>query len=368
MDFSSLSSLPLEQKIGQLFFIGISGPTLDDETRDLLRMVSPGGVCLFARNIKEAVQTRKLLDDINELLPATPFLSLDQEGGLVDRLRRVITPMPAASKIQNAEESKHFGAIVGESIRLLGFNMDFAPVVDVVDEARSRFTNGLQSRAFGRSKTDVIELSSAFIEGLESQQILSCLKHFPGLAAAEVDSHEELPVVSISRDELTDVDLYPYREILGRKYNAGVMVAHAAFPDTELQELDASGKLLPSSLSKNVVTGLLRDELDFAGVAITDDLEMGAILKHYGIGEACKMAIDAGEDMLAICAKPELIREGFAAVKAAVEGGEITESRVDESLERIAKLKSKISPRVPLDTDRLAELSAQIQKLNENLN
>jgi beta-N-acetylhexosaminidase len=368
MEFSELASLSVEQKIGQLFFIGIAGPELDEPTLKLLSDISPGGVCLFARNVKEATQTRNLLDGVRGVLQIEPFLSLDQEGGLVDRLRRVLTPMPAANKIRNAEEAKHFGEIIGESIRLLGFNMDFAPVIDVMNDVRARFTNGLHSRAFGGSKEDVVDFGGAFLDGLESKGILGCLKHFPGLAAAEVDSHEDLPAVMIAENELQETDLYPYRQLLNSNSNACVMIAHASYPNTRLQERDVNGKLLPSSLNYTIVSGLLRDELKFPGVAVTDDLEMGAILKNYGIGEACKMAIHAGQDMLAICANPESIYKGFAAIRSAVERGEISEARIDESLERIAGLKSKISPRVPLDTDRLSELSAQIKELNENLN
>lgn len=368
MNLSELASLPIEQKIGQLFFIGIAGPELDGPTLKLLSDISPGGVCLFSRNIKEAKQTRDLLDGIRDVLPVEPFLSLDQEGGPVDRLRRVMTPMPAANKIRTTEEARYFGEIIGESIGLLGFNMDFAPVVDVMDTERARFTNGLHSRAFGISKEDVVSLARAFLEGLQSKGMIGCLKHFPGLAASEVDSHEELPVVMISESQLREVDLFPYYSFLMNDSNFCVMVAHASYPNTRLQETDVSGKLLPSSLNYTIVSGLLRDEFEFSGVAVTDDLEMGAILKNYGIGEACKMAIHAGQDMLAICANPESVHEGFSAIRLAVENGEITEARISESLMRIAGLKSKISPRVPLDVERLSELSAQIKELNENLN
>ena len=131
---SSLNSLSLSQKIGQLFFIGIAGPEIDAETEDLLAEISPGGVCLFSRNIRDPLQTRELLDDIRQFLPVIPLLSIDQEGGLVDRLRRVITPMPAAAKLTSTAEAETLGALVGETLSILGFNMDFAPVVDVMTE------------------------------------------------------------------------------------------------------------------------------------------------------------------------------------------------------------------------------------------
>jgi beta-N-acetylhexosaminidase len=363
-----LNSLSFEQKIGQLFFIGIPGPELDDATRKLIAEIQPGGVCLFARNIKGLAQTRELLDGLNSAIEIPPFLSLDQEGGRVDRLRRVMTAMPAASQLRNAEDAAELGSIVGEAISRLGFNMDFAPVVDVIDEPRSLLVNGLQSRGLGKSKEDVVEMAGAFLQNLAEHGILGCLKHFPGLAAAQVDSHEELPVVPVADEELNTVDLLPYRELIVAHPTASVMVAHAAYPNTRLQELDDNGKLLPSSLSRRVVTTLLRDELNFKGVAITDDMEMGAIVRNYGMGEACKMAINAGQDMLAICASVDAIIEGHRSVSSAVVNGSISEERLDESVARILLLKTSISDPLDFDPAAIEKLNHRINNLNNSLN
>lgn len=363
-----LYSLPIRQKVGQLFFIGIPGSTLDDATRDLLREVSPGGICLFARNIKDAQQTRSLLDELHETLSVRPFLSLDQEGGLVDRLRRILTPMPAASKVKTKADAAKFASIVAEALRILGFNMNFAPVVDVIDEVREQTSNGLYSRAFGRSKDDVVKLAGEFLSTLQDNGVVGCVKHFPGLGAATVDSHEELPLVEVSDNEFADTDLFPYRTLIADGNAHVVMAAHASFPNARLQETDPNGKLLPSSLSHNFITTLLRSELGFDGLAITDDLEMGAILKNYGIGAACVMAVAAGQDQLAICAEPQNIREGFDAVIKALESGELSEERLNESLTRIAKLKSQLSEPLAFDSERLTEISKEIEKFNEHLN
>ncbi|MGC2237840.1 MAG: glycoside hydrolase family 3 N-terminal domain-containing protein [Pyrinomonadaceae bacterium] len=361
-------SLPVEKKIGQLFFIGIPGAELDESTRELLNEISPGGVCLFARNIREAGQTRKLLDEIREISEIAPFLSLDQEGGLVDRLRRIVEPMPAANSFKNASDAGNLAEITAEIIRILGFNMNFAPVVDVMDEVRAKSNNGLYSRAFGDSKEDVLEFASAYLENFESSGCLGCLKHFPGLGASEVDSHEELPQVNLSDKELFEIDLFPYREIFKTKEPAAVMIAHASFPKSDFQEKDGEGKLLPSSLSFNFTTKLLREDLGFDGVAITDDMEMGAILKNYGIGEACLMAIRAGEDMLAVCAGSHNIREGYYSVLNAVKSGEISESRINQSLKRIAEAKNLINLPLPFDESRLSALSSKIAELKANTN
>ncbi len=361
-------SLPIEKKIGQLFFIGLPTVEVNKSARELLEEISPGGVCLFARNIRTAEQVRGFLSDITDILPIEPLLSLDQEGGLVDRLRRFSTPMPAASLILKIADIEQLALITAEIVRILGFNMNFAPVVDVVDEHRKQFLNGLYSRSFGNSKEDVIKLAGAYLNILQTNGCLGCLKHFPGLGASEVDSHEELPLVNLSRQELFANDLQPYRELFKTTQVHAVMTAHASFPMFDLQETDSDGKLLPSSLSYNFVTRLLRDELGFTGLAVTDDLEMGAILKNYGIGAACKMAINAGEDMLAICANADEMRTGFLAVLGAVKNGEISEKRINQSLERIAHLKTLMQPPLPFDAARLTALSEKIAELNTQLN
>ena len=361
------SKLSVEEKIGQLFFIGIPGPDLDSAATMLLDRIRPGGVCLFARNIKSAEQTRALLDGIRDSLATTPFLSLDQEGGRVDRLRRVLEPMPAANQLRSAEDAAKFGAIIGEAISILGFNMDFAPVVDVITESRSGFVNGLQTRGFGKSREEVVDFAISFQDALAAHGILGCLKHFPGLAASTVDSHEELPSVLLGRDEIREVDLYPYRELLYRD-DLAVMVAHAVYPNAHLQDAGSDGKLLPSSLDPRIVTSLLRGELNFKGVAVTDDMEMGAIVRHYGIGEASKMAVKAGEDMIAICASMEAIDEAYTAVTKAVSSGEIMEEMIDRSVQRIFQLKTKIAEPPAFEVSRLETIKERIKNLNQHLN
>lgn len=360
-------SLPLEQKIGQLFFIGLPGAEFDDAARALYEEISPAGVCLFARNCREAGQIRTLLDAIRENATITPFLSLDQEGGLVDRLRRVVEPMPAANLLKTPEQAAELARITAEILRILGFNMNFAPVVDVLDETRGDTNNGLFSRAFGKSKQEVVEFAREYLVTLQKKGITGSLKHFPGLGATVVDSHEELPVVKLNESEFEATDLYPYKEFFKTPAVHAVMVAHAAFPNLDLQERDRNGKLLPSSLSFNFTTKLLREQLGFKGLALTDDMEMGAIVKNYGIGEACKMAVKAGQDQLLICNDAGAIREGFHAVLDAVKSGEIEESRVEISLQRVANAKNLIEPPIDFDKNRLAELSDEISDLKARL-
>lgn len=368
MNAADIGFLSIEERIGQLFFIGIPGDRIDAQTEKLLSDVRPGGVCLFARNIREANQTRKLLDEIRNKSAITPFLSIDQEGGLVDRLRRVLVPTPAPNKIRTAADASKLAEIIAEAVRILGFNMNFAPVVDVINQQRSGFSNGLHSRAFGTSPLEVVELASAFLKALQENGCIGCIKHFPGLGASEVDSHEELAAVAVSADELNSVDLYPYRSLLQTGDVNAIMVAHAVYPAHNLQEADQNGKLLPSSLSSNIVTKLLRHELNFDGLVLTDDLEMGAIVKNYGIGEASVLAILAGEDMVSICAGVDSIYESHKAITEAVRSERILEKRIDQTANRIAAVKARLHKPLSFDTDRLAALSTEIKELNDRLN
>jgi len=176
-----------------------------------------------------------------------------------------------------------------------------------------------------------------------------------------------LPSVLIDEDELRGVDLYPYRVLLDNLTVSAVMIAHAAYPNASLQERDQNGKLLPSSLSPAIISKLLRGELGFEGLVLTDDLEMGAIVENYGIGDACKMAIAAGADMLAICAGVDAIREGHAAVLNAARSGDISEERIDESVARIESARQLLQPPLPFDDQKLDSISDEIASLKGRL-
>lgn len=363
-------NLPIEEKIGQLFFIGLPGESLDESTESLLNDISPGGICLFARNTKNAEKTRGLLDNCSEALSAQPFLSLDQEGGLVDRLRRILEPMPTAKEIgnpQNPENAKTLAKITAEAIRILGFNMNFAPVIDVSDESRRGFIMDNQSRTFGISKDDVVDFTGVYLDELSKGGIVGCVKHFPGIGAVEFDPHEELPVVSSDRQSLFETDIFPYQKHFENRRVHALMTAHAAYPQFDLQETDSSGKLLPSSLSRKIVTSLLRDELRYDELVLTDDLEMGAIVNNYGIGEATKMAFLAGSDFLLICNDRDAIYEGYEAILKGYRDDEITEKRIDESLNRIFRIRKVLESPLPFDKNRLEELSQDVIDLKESL-
>jgi len=373
MPSDSLLSLSLEQQIGQFFFIGLPGTELDAEARALIQEVQPGGVIIFGRNVATPQQLRELLDGVRELLPVAPLLGVDQEGGLVDRLRKIFTPMPSARTIREHGDlsgARSLGRITGEVLRLLGFNMNFAPVMSIMTEERDLLSNGLYSRSFGRSPGEVLGYTTVYLRGLQETGMIGCLKHFPGIGAGEVDSHEEMPMVRLTHEDLLAQDLAPYIELFERRDDRVrcVMISHGGFPNIDIMKGVTGGLLEPASLSHNIVTNLLRKELGYQHLVVTDDLEMGAIAKHCEIESAVVRAFVAGEDMMLICAHPEIIRRGYHSLLEVARAGKLPKDRLRASLKRIAAMKSIVKPSPPFDPDRVKVLSEETAKLNEKLN
>jgi beta-N-acetylhexosaminidase len=369
----NLYALPLEQQIGQFLFIGLPGTELDSETRALIEEVQPGGVIIFGRNVAGPEQLRSLLDGVRELIKTPPLFGIDQEGGLVDRLRRIFTPMPSARTIRQHGDlaaARALGRITGEVLRMLGFNLNFAPVMSIMTEDRDLLSNGLYSRSFGRSPGEVLGYTTVYMRGLQGTGMVGCLKHFPGIGAGEVDSHEEMPVVQLSHDDLIAQDLAPYIELFQRRDDRVrcVMVSHGGFPNIDIREEITGGLLEPASLNYNIVTKLLREELGYKHLVVTDDLEMGAIARHCEIEDASVRAMKAGEDMLLICASPDKIQRGYQGLLAAAKDGQISQTRIKESLDRIARTKTIVESPLPLDLERFQQLSDQVLRLNSKLN
>lgn len=368
-----LTSLPLEQQIGQLLFIGFPGTELDAETRSLIEHIEPGGVIIFGRNVASPEQLRKLLDDIRDVSKVEPLFGIDQEGGLVDRLRKICTPMPSARTIRQHGDlagARTLGRVTGEALRMLGFSMNFAPVMSIMTDERDLLSNGLYSRSFGRSPGEVLGYSMVYLRGLQSTGCLGCLKHFPGIGSGEVDSHEEMPVVHLSHDDLIAQDLAPYIELFQRTDDRvqAVMISHGGFPEINLESGVAGGLIEPASLNFGIATELLREELGFKHLVVTDDLEMGAISRHCEIEDAARRAFLAGNDMLLICSRPDIIKRGFDALLAAFKDKEITRGRLHASLQRIASFKSHAQPPLEFNPTRFKELSDEISTLNRKLN
>jgi beta-N-acetylhexosaminidase len=299
-----------EAQPGRSLMVALPGPALGREDAGRLKRLEPGGVILFLRNLESAGQTTELLRELRRLLPYPLLLALDQEGGRVSRLQPWVgkTPTAVALARAGAEAAGGFGRATAAGLRSLGFNLDFAPVVDLCDE---QATNGIGDRSFGTDPERATQLAGAFLDALQAHGVAGCLKHFPGLGPTSVDSHERLPTATISRAELDRSDLVPYRRLAGRA--ASVMVGHGHYPALD-PEPDR-----PASLSPPVVAGLLREQIGFRGLVVTDDLEMGAAAPWDVDGAAAVRAIAAGCDLVLYCAgldRAELAREALARAAA----------------------------------------------------
>ncbi|PYT36930.1 MAG: beta-N-acetylhexosaminidase [Acidobacteria bacterium] len=326
--------LSLEDKVGQLFWIGFRGTALEPPLRSLLERVRPGGLILFARNIESAPQVRSLNDALNGFLRIPPFIALDQEGGRVNRLRPILGPIPpnlalARRRAAARAVGQQAGAMVG-ALRSLGFSVNLAPVLDLSGPDPA---NGIGDRAFGEDPATVCRLARVFLETHLRAGVVPVGKHFPGLGAARADTHLTLPVILKSRARLTREDLVPYRRL--RRQLPIVMAGHAYY--SALQE-EPPG---PATLSRAVIEGLLRRRLGYRGLVVTDDLEMGAVEQEKGAAAQALAALAAGNDGLMFCGSEEKILEAYEGVLGAVLTGEVDERRVDRSLKRINALKAR---------------------------
>jgi len=355
--------MKMEHRVGQLLIIGLPGPQLDLMTRGVLESIQPGGILLNAQNIESPSQVAELTSSIRTVLEVPPIIAVDQEGGRVDRLKSVFSPTPSADLLRasgDASIASRLGEITAEAMRTLGFNVNFAPVLDIATDDSA--DNGLKGRYLGSSVAEVVRLAGAYLEGLQHGGVIGVGKHFPGLGSSTLDSHEQLPQVSLSRDEILKRDAAPYSELFS-KINArlnAVMVGHAHYP-----ALDGPAPL-PASLSKNVITNLLRDELGFKGLALTDDLEMKAITAERDLAEAAINSIDAGADMVLIGGSQSLERAAAAweTMVAAANSGRITKQHFRRAFDHIARIKSMISPPLPQSEMAVTRLRERIGELN----
>jgi beta-N-acetylhexosaminidase len=294
------------QNPGQLLLVGVPGAELDSESARLFREIQPGGFILSGRNIKTPQQLRKLIDDLRDLSKVEPIITIDQEGGRVSRLKLIGSEPPNAQQLRdcgNLDLIRRHGDITGRILRIFGFNLDLCPVLDISfdDEA----DNSLRGRCYGRNVAEVNEKAGAFNDALRATGILSCGKHFPGYASAALDPHHELPRIERSKELMEEQELAVFRHFATSVDS--MMIGHIA-----VSGLDAVNR--PASLSPVIIRDLLRKDMGFTGLVMTDhDLDMGAILNHYGFDETMRLGIEAGNDMLMICHRIEMAaaaREG----------------------------------------------------------
>jgi beta-N-acetylhexosaminidase len=336
-------------KGGQYILMGVPGTELDARTAAIIREVQPAGFILFGRNIKTPAQLRKLADDLRGEMRHEPVMTIDQEGGRVSRLKECGAEPPSAKQLRETGDLRlieRHGALTGEILRLFGFNLDLAPVVDV--SYADDLENSLKNRTWGLDPETVIRNAGAFNRTLREQGVLSCGKHFPGYSYAAVDPHHELPIVARTRRQLEDVEWKAFRALAPELDS--MMVGHANYP-----ELDDSG--FPSSLSRKIVQGILRDEWGYDGAVISDDLDMGAIVGHYGLGESVTRAVEAGNDLVLLCHRPELIPDAAKALEA------ISPARATQAGEQIAQMRRKLDPPHAFSLAAHAELDRKIYQL-----
>ncbi|OGK08373.1 MAG: hypothetical protein A2W80_11815 [Candidatus Riflebacteria bacterium GWC2_50_8] len=346
-----------KKQIGQLFIVGYQG---EEPSSEFLRFVEEwgiGGVIVFARNLSDPAQLPAHLARINEAAGQQVFTSIDQEGGLVLRILSRGSLFPSAMALSatgSIELTEQCHEAIGREMLSLGLNWNLAPVLDINHPDNP----GIGARSFADTPQRVAEYGCAAIRGLQKAGVLACAKHFPGKGHARVDSHLTLPSIPYDAERLERFELLPFAEAIKNDV-AAIMTAHVFFPAYE------STKDLPATLSKSVLTGLLREKLGFKGILVTDDLEMGAITESYGIAQAANLSFHAGADLLLICHSIEQQRLAAETIMKSLSTNSATGQRLEESLQRISHARKKLAQQG--SKEELPELKKQHEPLIERL-
>ena len=330
-----LSKLSLRKKIGQMLLCGLPGTELTEPLANFLRANPVGGIIYFARNVQNVEQVANLTYELQKVAQGAGqlphFISIDQEGGMVARIAKGITLFPgnmaiaAAGSPEDAYKAAHAS---GKELHALGINLNFAPVLDVNNNPLNPV---IGVRSFGESPEVVAEYGANSVRGLQDAGVSAAAKHFPGHGDTAADSHHDLPVVPHDLARMNQVELVPFIRAIEEGVDF-IMSAHIYFP-----ALEPDGK--PATLSSSVLTGLLREELAYQGVIMTDCMEMSAIVDTYGTVEAAVMAIEAGADLILISHTHDLLTGAYEAIEKAVAEGIVSEDRINESVRRLLDLK-----------------------------
>ena len=299
----------LHQAAGSLLVVGLGATELTGLERAWLKLVRPGGIILFRRNIADAKQTRALLGEATTFCATHPLRCVDVEGGTVDRLRDALAPMPSAQAVAMAARNlrkpklaREHGELIARGVKAFGFNTTLAPVLDLALPESARV---MGTRCAGASVAEVTAYARQFFAGLAANHVMGCAKHFPGLGGGTLDSHLETPSIQRTWAQLWQEDLEPYRAL--RDQIPMVMINHAAYPET-------AGKKRPASISRFWIRTVLRERIGFRGIVFSDDMEMGGVLKFMLIEEAAVEAVRAGSDLVEICHSAELILRAYEAL------------------------------------------------------
>jgi beta-N-acetylhexosaminidase len=325
----------LEELVGQLFMVGFEGTKFNSDLIYFLKKLHIGGVIYFKRNVQDPFQcaelSRSLQERAMEFSSIPLYISIDQEGGSVARLGPPFTQFSSASTMASSEDPeeriRYFAQTQAQELNLVGINMDLAPVLDV----NTQGPKGLMAdRSFGSDPSQVARLGALCITEFQDAGIMACAKHFPGIGDTDLDSHQDLPIQLKDRNGMEKVDLVPFQAAIKMR-TAAMMVSHVKYPAYDLRH--------PASLSEPIIRGVLRQTLGYEGLVMTDDLEMGAISRHYGIEEALILAFKAGVDCLLLCHSPEKIEKGYFTLLNTIKKGGVSEERFKKSLLRVLALK-----------------------------
>jgi len=332
---AQIKAMSLAEKVGQLVIVGITGYETDANSRQLIDNYQVGGIVLFKHNVKNANQMLSLINSLKETNSVNKiplFLAIDEEGGRVSRMPDEVMKIPASQRIgelNNSGLSYEIGSIIGEELTSFGLNMDFAPVLDVNSNPNNPV---IGDRAFGNEPNLVKDLGVQTMEGLQSQNIISVVKHFPGHGDTSVDSHIGLPTVNHDIARLKSLELVPFVSAIENNVDA-IMMAHILIP-----KIDPDN---PASFSPKIISELLRRDLKFEGVVITDDITMGAIVHNYNIGEVAVKSIKAGSDIILVCYDYPKQEAVIKAIQKAAESGDISMERIEQSVYKVLTLKLK---------------------------
>ena len=328
----TLSNMTIDEKIGQMMIIYYSSQSMDSTLKKAIEDVKPGGFILFSDNMSSYDGTLRLIKDIKSLSKVPMFISIDEEGGRVQRLLSVkgtdVSDVPSMYDVglkNDIELTYNVGKLIAEELRVFGINLDFAPDIDVYSNSNNTV---IGKRSFGSDKELVAKHGLSLAKGLEDNGVIAVYKHFPGHGNTAVDSHKSLPILDLTKEELENVDVYPFKEAI--KNNASmIMVGHLAVPKI-------TGDDTPASLSKKLITDYLKKELGYNGLVVTDALNMGALTNYYSKEEICGKAVEAGVDILLM---PTSSRTCLKSVQDALKNGDVTEEQINESVRKILKLK-----------------------------
>jgi beta-N-acetylhexosaminidase len=321
----------LEKQAASLFTVGFYGKAVTDDLRSLLAR-GVGGVIFFARNVGTPAEMLELNRDIKRVAARPLLLAVDQEGGQVARLRQGFTelpPMRAVGATGSASLARELGGLIGRELRAVGFDMNYAPVLDIDTNPANPI---IAARSFGRTPELVTELGLALAAGLQEAGVAACGKHFPGHGDTSQDSHLELPRLPHAMERLEQVELAPFKAA-AQAGIASFMTAHVIF--------EAVDSKYPATMSRAVLTGILREKLGYDGMVVTDDVEMKAIADNYGVEEAVLLGLGAGVDHFLCCHTAELAHRAIDAIVRAVESGKLSQGIVDTATRRFTAVRTR---------------------------